>query len=1298
MSDSPSSFQGTKRFVIRRQLGAGGMGVVYEAYDRNRDQIVALKTLRHVEASAIYRFKNEFRALAEVAHPNLVSLYELVADGDHWFFTMELVHGAHFLDYVLGPIHPEPAQGLDIHDQQLLSNPDDPATSLSGAKTTSVSDIAQEEIYERVSFEDPGSLDHPTIVNPFATPNSSVFLNRLRSASRQLAEGVHVLHQMGKLHRDIKPSNVLVTKEARVVLLDFGLITELTPEGPTQSIHLFGTPAYMSPEQAAGVTLSEASDWYSVGVMLYEALTRRLPFTGQILEVLERKQSVEPVAPSKLVPSVPEDLDLLCRNLLHRDPRSRPSGKEVLHCLGLISSDPPVYAGSTPHTMRSAPFIGREPHLITLMDAFLESKGGHLASVFVHGSSGIGKSSLVNHFLSQLRQREEAVVLTGRCYERESVPYKALDSVIDALSRYMKRLPRSTAEAFLPRDILALARLFPVLQRVDAIAGARRPVLEIKDFQELRRRAFAALRELMARLADHRPFVLFLDDLQWGDADSAALLNEILRPPNPPALLLIACYRSEEAETSPLLRMLLPMLTTPDSGTYVRELAIRELSPSETRELTLALLGETSPSSKAEAIITESGGSPFFIDELVQYSRVSPVSATQFKAGEIEQFGSAESGDITLSKVIQMRASQLSGIARRLLEVVAVAGQPLDLQVVKQAAGISTDGHDALAILRSQHLVRTRQTSAREEIEPYHDRIRETIVRHLPPEMLRMYHYKLALELERSSRSDPEILLIHLQGAGESRRAAHYANLAAAQASEALAFDRAARLYRLALELQPAEESRRNDLHMKLGDALADAGRGAEAAQAYLDGAIGLSPVAALEFQRRAAEQLLISGHIDRGLEAIRTVLQAVGLKLAKTPRHALVSLLLRRIQLRLRGLSFQVRQATQLSTETLTRIDICWSAAVGLALVDNIRAASFQSQNLLLALRAGEPHRIARALAVEAGFLGTGGPRTERRTGRILRIAETLAQSINSPHAMGLCSLTAGVAEYYRGHWQSARELVESSERMFLDNCSGVAWELTTARLYQVVSLFYQGELAELYRRVHLFLKEAQERGNLYAATVFRTGFANMAWLMKDDADAARRVLLDALKQWSREGFHVEHYLSMQAEGQINLYTGEVIAGWKRFTELYSALESSMLLRIQNIRIGMLHLRARIALAASGVTGGEELLRSVERDTDKIERERLAWSNGLAQLLRAGLAARRGERLRAIAILNVAEHLLGANGMALYAAAARYRKGELLKVGGASIIASETNWMIRQEIKNPLRIAALLAPGFENS
>src|SRR5262245_26256999 len=103
MNDDSREFQGTPRFGITRRLGEGGFGVVYEAFDRERQITVALKTLQRFNADALYLFKREFRALADLSHPNLVALYELLAEEDQWFFTMELVRGVSFIEWVRTP-------------------------------------------------------------------------------------------------------------------------------------------------------------------------------------------------------------------------------------------------------------------------------------------------------------------------------------------------------------------------------------------------------------------------------------------------------------------------------------------------------------------------------------------------------------------------------------------------------------------------------------------------------------------------------------------------------------------------------------------------------------------------------------------------------------------------------------------------------------------------------------------------------------------------------------------------------------------------------------------------------------------------------------------------------------------------------------------------------------------------------------------------------------------------------------------------------------------------------------------
>jgi hypothetical protein len=1268
----PRNFGGNDRFLVQGRLGMGGYGVVYRVLDRERNTSVALKTLRHVAAKDLVRFKQEFRALADVSHPNLVTLYELSSHEDQWFFTMELIDGVNFLWYIRGDTYP---------------NQSNPTSALSSPTSPELSDFFKQARDEtgaaKVLLE--GGLN----------------LNRLRHAFPQLAEGVVALHDAEKLHRDIKPSNVLVTREGRVVLLDFGLVTELAPEH-TQTLDAAGTPAYMSPEQAAGLPLTEASDWYNVGSMLYQALTGLLPFSGPALEVMRRKQESEPAPPGEVAPGVPGDLDALCRELLHFDPGKRPSGPEVLRRLRGVTVPGRTTDTALVTPPASMPFLGREQHLEALRNAFLTMKGGRAVTVAVHGGSGMGKSALVRRFLKELKEGEgEAVVLSGRCYERESVPFKALDALVDALSRYLRRLPSVQAEALLPHDILALARVFPVLRQVGAVNRARRAVLDIPDSQELRRRAFGALRELVVRLTDRRPLVLFIDDLQWGDLDSAALLEALLRPPDSPALLLIGCYRSEEADTSPLLRAVLSMRDKVRPSLERRDIVVAELALPEARDLALALLGAGGPatSARAEAIARESGGNPYFIEELVRFSQADagPVPRRLEGTAGVD-VGTSE---FTLDRVIATRVSRLSGAARRLLDVVAVSGVPIELGLAYRAADLEREGESVLALLRAAHLVRTRNTSGRHEIETYHDRIRNAVLAHLSAESLKEYHHRLASALLASGRPDPEMLAIYYLGAGDAESAAEYAASAAAKAFEGLAFDRAAGLYQIAVNLRGSRPLERAKLEVQLGDALANAGRGADAARAYLSAATGAGSAIAIDLHRRAAQQFLISGHIEDGIRALNTVLSKLGMELPATPRKALLSLLLRRAQIRLRGLRFRERDETEIAGQDLLRIDTCWAVGVGMSSIDMVRGADFQARHLLLALRAGEPYRVARALAMEGAYVALGGNRSRRRAGQLIQASRTLAERVKHPYALALSTMTAGNAAWLDGRWREARVLSEGAEEILRDRCTGVDWDILLAQLFSLASLFFLGEVAELSRRLPSLLKEAEERGNLLRATLLRIGFwSHVAWLADDDAERARQELQAGLQGWRRGGGF--DYLQMWARGaqtDIALYSEEgrltaehVGAQWRR-----AARALDRFVQVGFIR--GLDSRARRRLAASvqcvNPRERDDLLSGSERHARAILGERTKWGDPLALLLQACAAAARGETERALGRLAAAETGFAAADMALYVAAVRRRRGELIGGGaGRSLVEAADAWMRAQSIKNPERMTAMLAPG----
>ena len=577
-------WKGTARFEVLGCLGRGGMGIVYEVFDWQEHARVALKTVLHFDPVSLYRFKQEFRTLADVLHPNLVHLHELVAgEDDDVFFTMELIEGSDFIEHVQMP-------GRSKGD--------------SAARTTVVTIETARRRAQKAAGQEVLAVESDAVPRARAAAD----FDKLRPALRQLVEGVRALHAAGKLHRDLKPSNVRVTPEGRVVILDFGVATELKRRSETDGgeEEFVGTVTYMAPEQASGEGPVAASDWYSVGALLYEAIVGSPPYGGSAIDILTLKSTVIAMSPSECVDGVPEDLDALCVALLSIDPEDRPDSTEILRQLGAKANSDHAPPMATVDGFESQLLVGRDAETRSLGEAFAAVGEGRSVAVRVSGLSGLGKSSLVHHYLNELNppgSRGEVLVLRGRAYERESMPYKAIDSVVDALSWHLMEHPGLP----LPDAMGALAHLFPVLRRAPAVDAV--PKTTGGDPQVVRQLAFGALRELLTTLSTRQRVVVFIDDVQWGDNDSAALLVEVMRPPAPPPILLLTTHRSEDAATSPFLsdvRMRWP------EDAEVREITVGPLELDDARRLAGMLLG-ASPNTGleiADGIARESGGAP----------------------------------------------------------------------------------------------------------------------------------------------------------------------------------------------------------------------------------------------------------------------------------------------------------------------------------------------------------------------------------------------------------------------------------------------------------------------------------------------------------------------------------------------------------------------------------------------------------------------------------------------------------------------------------------------------------------
>lgn len=273
------------RFV--RPLGEGRAGIVLEVLHRDTGERFALKLFLPLSDEAIEIVESNFQSLAPIHHPNLVRLEGLLSLGERLGLVMELAHGVDILRFLRG-------EGLD-----------------------------DERAERRMLF---GQIVQPLGKTAFsATPSA---IARLKGVTLEIAQGLSALHEENQIHGDIQPSNLLVSPEGSVKILD--LISEYAPDDPAR---FAGVAAYMAPEHGMGKTAGPASDLYSLGVVLFEALSGELPFAGSGREIFVRKNTVSAPRLGLLVKNLPDEFDELVAKLLDRRPSARPSAKMLIDWL-----------------------------------------------------------------------------------------------------------------------------------------------------------------------------------------------------------------------------------------------------------------------------------------------------------------------------------------------------------------------------------------------------------------------------------------------------------------------------------------------------------------------------------------------------------------------------------------------------------------------------------------------------------------------------------------------------------------------------------------------------------------------------------------------------------------------------------------------------------------------------------------------------------------------------------------------------------------------------------------------------
>ncbi|HNV46047.1 MAG TPA: SpoIIE family protein phosphatase [Spirochaetota bacterium] len=751
----------SNKYRITGMIGEGGISEVYRAVDiiSGNDRI-ALKVLKKNRTTSriedVIRFQGEAAIASHLTHPHIVSVFDVGSLSGLHYLCMEFIDGMSLAELLRNGSTFTPAEAVDI-----------------------VAQVAR-------------ALEH--------------------------------IHRSKIIHRDLKPGNIMISRDgpdgapiARII--DFGLAQIKEFGAITDPDEIAGTFSYMSPEQSGVIKrpVDERSDLYSLGIIFYQLLTRALPYEGDsITALLHQHVAAVPRPPVSLNPDLPRVLDRIVLKLIEKEPANRYQGAE-----GLLRDLEAYRRGETDFTVgqqdahvkldfRTA-LVGREREMARLsarLDSMLQGNGG---VCLIGGGAGSGKTRIAEEVMDRFAQRQ-GIVIGGKCFSGDAkTPYGPLRDALGALVKQYGKLSPHRQAALREQLRGSTGELGAVIESLNPlvreILGESQPLIALEPERENRRFLTVAARFFLALGAIDGGLILFLDDLQWADTGTFAVLSEIAQEIASRPVLVLGTYRDNEISASHPLRALTksaqdnhqPLDHVPlgnfDSETLNRFVAsLLHMPPDDTREI-------------HAHVQRQSGGNPFFAIEIIK--RMIDDGSIAFREMRWvlvpEQIAHTRIA-ASIIEIILQRITQLTSRDMTILSYAALIGHTFDMDLLFRLLPADGTAEIVSAIDRAIELRLLEEDSIVKGVVHFvHDRIREACTERIASDERRRIHLEIAriLEGDRADERDERIfeLAHHVIEGGDDEKTLAYAVPAGEMAKDEYANAEAIRYFTIARDI-----------------------------------------------------------------------------------------------------------------------------------------------------------------------------------------------------------------------------------------------------------------------------------------------------------------------------------------------------------------------------------------------------------------------------------------------------------------------------------------------------------------